>query len=264
MILVEPLISAVFSGALISSIGYYVEKFKITSLSFCVAHAALAGAAIGIVIGLDPTYSGMLMAIISALLLGIIVPKIYLKDVLILSLFSFFSAVALLAIYLSSTTVLATATLSMVLWGSILAADIKKLAILLFILLTFAVYIKVYKLQIDSIIFDRELAEAEGINVYNHTLILLTFMGAAIAFVLRITGGFLIFALLYIPVSASLLVAETARGQFLVAVLFGILSTLLGFFVSYLFDLPVGSSITIAAITILLISAVKKFLYNLV
>ncbi|RLI02187.1 hypothetical protein DRO30_03025 [Candidatus Bathyarchaeota archaeon] len=255
MIFLESIVSAVLSSALIASVGYYAEKFKITTLSFCVAHAALAGAAIGLVFRVDPTYSGMILAVSSAIALGIILPRIYLKDVLILSLFSFFSAVALVAIYFSNTTVLATTTLSMVLWGSILAVDIRKLIMILAILVTFAIYLRTFKSQIDSIIFDKELAEAEGIDVYFHTLALLAFMGLAIALALRITGGFLIFALLYIPVSASLLIAETARNQLIVAITFGCISAVVGFVVSYTLDLPIGSSITVVAAAILLISA---------
>ncbi len=255
MIFLESILSAILSSILISSVGYYAEKFRITTLSFCVAHAALAGASIGLVLRVDPTYSGMIFAVTSAIFLGAILPRIHLKEVLTLSLFSFFSALALIAIYLSNTTVLATTTLSMVLWGSILAVDVQRLVMLSVILTAFFLYLRVFKVQIDSIIFDRELAEAEGIDVYFHTLVLLAFMGVAIALTLRITGGFLIFALLYLPVASSLLIVDTAKSQLIMAMTFASLSAVVGFFVSYIFDLPIGSSITIVATSVLLISA---------
>ncbi len=258
MIFLESILSAILSSILISSVGYYVEKFRITTLSFCVAHAALAGASIGLVLKIDPTYSGMVLAIASAIALGIVLPRIQIKEVLTLSLFSFFSAVALIAIYLSNTTVLATTTLSMVLWGSILAADVQKLILLTVVLSAFVLYLKAFKAQIDSIIFDRELAEAEGVDVYFHTLALLAFMGIAIALTLRITGGFLIFALLYIPVASSLLIADTARNQLILSITFASLSSIFGFFVSYTLDLPIGSSITIVATIILVISVLSR------
>jgi len=256
LIFLESILSAILSSVLISSTGYYAEKFRITTLSFCVAHAALAGASIGLVLRVDPTYSGMILAVTSAVILGVVLPRIHVKEVLTLSLFSFFSAIALIAIYLSNTTVLATTTLSMVLWGSILAVDIQKLVMLSVVLVAFALYLRIFKVQIDSIIFDRELAEAEGIDVYSHTLALLAFMGIAIALTLRITGGFLIFALLYIPVASSLLIADTAKGQLFASILFASISSMLGFFVSYALDLPIGSSITIVATIILIFSVI--------
>ena len=255
MIFLESVLSAILSSILIASVGYYAEKFRITTLSFCVAHAALAGASIGLVLRVDPTYSGMVLAVTSAILLGVILPRIHLKEVLTLSLFSFFSAIALIAIYLSNTRVLATTTLSMVLWGSLLAVDVQKLIMLSLVLTAFGFYLKAFKVQIDCIIFDKELAEAEGIDVYLHTLTILAFMGVAIALTLRITGGFLIFALLYIPVASSLLIADTAKSQLLMAMTIASFSAVMGFFVSYVFDLPIGSSITIVATLVLLISA---------
>ncbi len=255
MIFLESILSAILSGILISSTGYYAEKFRITTLSFCVAHAALAGASIGLVLKVDPTYSGVILAVASAMILGVILPRVYVKEVLTLSLFSFFSAVALIAIYLSNTTVLATTTLSMVLWGSILAVDFQKLAALTAVLIAFASYLRIFKVQIDSIIFDRELAEAEGIDVHTHTLALLAFMGVAMALTLRITGGFLIFALLYIPVASSILIADTAKSQLLMAMVFASFSSMIGFLISYAFDLPIGSSITIVATSVLIASA---------
>jgi len=258
LIFLESIISAILSSILIASTGYYAEKFRITTLSFCVAHAALAGASIGLILRVDPTYSGMVLAVSSAILLGIVLPRIQAKEVLTLSLFSFFSAVALIAIYISNTTVLATTTLSMVLWGSILAVDVNKLVMLSIVLLAFLLYLRRFKFQIDSMIFDRDLAEAEGVDVYSHTLALLAFMGVAIALALRITGGFLIFALLYIPIASALLVFDTAKGQLMASIAFATTASTLGFLVSYTFDLPIGSSITIVAASILLLSAVVR------
>jgi len=41
-IFLESILIALLGGVLVSSIGYYAEKFGITTLSFCIAHAALA------------------------------------------------------------------------------------------------------------------------------------------------------------------------------------------------------------------------------
>jgi len=186
------------------------------------------------------------------------IPKVNLKDVLILSLFSFFSAVALIAIYLSNTTVLATTSVSMLLWGSILAVEPRRIILVFSVLLIFALYLKTFRGEIESIIFDRTLAEAEGVDIYFHTLTLLVFMSIAIALALRITGGFLVFSLLYLPVASSLMLSDVARTQLSLAILLSVLSSLLGILLSYAFDLPVGSSITIMATLLLLLSCILR------
>jgi len=251
---------AALTSLLISCVGYYAEKFGITSVSFCITHAALAGASVGIALEYEPTYAAMVLAVLSAVTLGAVLPRIAMKDVLILSLFSFFSALALMAIYLSNTSVLATSSVSMILWGSLLAVDLKKILSAAIILFTFTLYLRIFRREIESIIFDRELAEAEGVDVYLHTLILLVFMGIAIAMTLRITGGFLIFSLLYLPVASSLMICDVARIQLVIAMSFALFSSLLGILISYLFDLPVGSSITIMATLLLLFSSFIRVL----
>lgn len=247
MIFLEAILTAILSAVVTSLVGYYAEKLRMTTLSFCVTHAALAGASLGLVLGLDPTYCGMALAVFSGFVLGWIIPRVYWGEVVMLSLFSFYSALALMAIYLSNKLVLATTTLSMVLWGSVLAADMEKILALAVVLLGFLLYLLRFRDQINSIIFDRELAEAEGIDVHGHILCLLAFIGLVVSLTLRITGGFLVFSLLYIPVASALQVVDVASRQAIVAVAFAVLASVLGFFTSYCLDLPIGSSIAMAA-----------------
>lgn len=254
MIFVEAILSSVLSAITASLVGYYAEKLRVTTLSFCITHAALAGASLGLALGFDPTYSGMALSVTAGCFLGWIATRIQWGEVIILSLFSFFSSVALVAIYLANKLVLATTTLSMVLWGSVLTADWETVSAMAGVLGGFLVYLRFFKGQINSMIFDPELAKAEGVDVERHTLCLLTFIGIVVSLTLRLTGGFLIFSLLYIPVASALHVADVASRQILSAVGFAVASSMFGFFVSYKLDLPIGSSITMVATGILFLS----------
>jgi len=251
------LLSGLFSGALCGAIGYHVERINATSLSFAVAHAALAGASIGMVLGVDITVSAMFFSISSAAVLGLLFSRIHWKDLLSMVFFSFFSALALLSVYLSTTNVLATSSVSAVLWGSILAVDTFKLIMLIVSFTAFIAYLFTFRLQIDSILFDRNLAEAEGVDVYFHTAILLLFAGTAIALTLRITGGFLVFALLYNPVASAIQLSSNAKIQLALSASLGAFSALAGVAVSYVLDLPVGAAIAIVSSTVLILTLLK-------
>ncbi|HDI74161.1 MAG TPA: hypothetical protein ENF57_04070, partial [Candidatus Korarchaeota archaeon] len=97
------IIASVMSGGLCGAIGFYIQRLEITTMSFSIAHAALAGASIGLVMGLDPTYSAMVMAIALSLLLGLIFTRIsYGKELVSMAIFSACSAIALFSIYLSN------------------------------------------------------------------------------------------------------------------------------------------------------------------
>jgi len=258
-ILALALLAAVLSGNLCGAVGFYVQRLKITTLSFSVAHAALAGASLGLILNFDPIYSAMIFAISSALILGVIFTKMkYGRELVSMAVFSASSAMALFAIYMSNVRVLATASIAVVLWGSLLAVTVQKLIILMLVLILFVLYILAYRMHIDSMLYDVKLAEAEGLNVQAHMLAMLFFAGVIISLSLRLTGGFLVFALLYNPVAAALQLTRKAYMQLFLSSTLGAVSALTGLVVSYALDWPVGATIAIVSSTILLLAYLFK------
>jgi len=257
--------AAVLSGNLCGAIGFYVQRLKITTLSFSVAHAALAGASIGLILNLDPVYSAMVTAVASALFLGMVFTRIeYGRELISMAVFSVSSAVAIFAIYLSNVRVLATVSISVVLWGSLLAITVEKLILLLLILFIFVLYILAYRIQIDSMLYDVKMAEAEGVNVQMHMLIMLFFAGLIISSSLRLTGGFLVFTLLYNPVATSFQISRRAHMQLLASSILGAVSASSGLMVSYILDWPVGATIAIVSSIILLLAYTAKIIVEAV
>jgi len=248
-------LAAILSGNLCGAIGFYVQRLKITTISFSVAHAALAGASIGLILYVDAVYSAMIFAVVAALVLGLIFTRVeYERELLSMTVFSASSAIALLAIYMSNVRVLATASIAVVLWGSLLAVTPQKLLILFLTAFLFATYIVAYRIHIDSMLYDKKLAEAEGIDVQAHILAILFFAGVIIASSLRLTGGFLVFTLLYNPVAASFQLTKKASLQLLLSSLLGAISALSGLIISYILDWPVGATIAIVSSIILLLA----------
>ena len=255
------LLAAVLSGNLCGAIGFYVQRLKITTLSFSVAHAALAGASIGLILNLDPVYSAMIVAVASALILGVIFTRVeYGRELISMAVFSTSSAIAVFAIYLSNVRVLATASIAVVLWGSLLAITVEKLILLLLTLFIFVLYILAYRIQIDSMLYDVKMAEAEGVNVQMHMLIMLFFAGLIISSSLRLTGGFLVFTLLYNPVAASFQISRRAHMQLLASSILGAASASSGLIMSYILDWPVGATIAIVSSIILLLAYTAKII----
>jgi len=248
-LILEALISGVLGSYLCSTLGFYILRLRLTTIAFTVAHAALAGAAIALVLGTDMTYLAISFSLIAAVVLGLLHDALpHAMDSICMTLFSFLNAVALLAIYYSNAVVLATASVSAVLWGSILAVTRDKLLLLTLLSIFFTVYVVAYRKHLDTVLFDRRLAEAEGINTRLHTTLLLIITSVTISTVLRIVGGFLVFTLLYVPSAlASALGLSTVRQRRLVPI-FGIVAVVTGLYVSLLLDLPVGVSIAMVTV----------------
>jgi len=259
------LVASAIAGALCGLLGFYINELKLTTLSFSIAHAALAGASMGIVLGFDTTYTAISLATVYALALGLLMPRVgRYSEALSMTFFTLFNALALAMIYLGQTTVLATASVGGILWGSILAITPTKLALLGSVAMVLLAYIAAAKRQLDAIVFDKRIAEAEGVNVYLHIVLLLLFVGFATALTLVITGGFLLFTLLYIPIVASAQISLRAYRRQWISPLVGSVSSVGGLTLSYCLDLPVGTSIALTALAIMALSTIARLVTNIV
>ncbi len=91
--------------------------------------------------------------------------------------------------------------------------------------------------------FDRETARTLGYNVKFWNLLLYLTLGAVIAYAMQFGGVMLVFNFLVLPAVTGLLLAQSMRGIFTVAVGSALLAALLGFSLSVPFDLPSGPTI---------------------
>ncbi|OYT61729.1 MAG: hypothetical protein B6U69_03095 [Thermofilum sp. ex4484_15] len=257
------ILTSLTAGSLCGAVGFHAFKMGVITLSFAVAHGALAGAAIGLVLRVDVSYSALIAAILTATTLSLSLSKLGpFRELINMVFFSTSSAIALLSIYYANVKVLATTNVAALLWGSVLTVTPFKYFLLLSTALSYLAYYLAFKWKINSIIYDRRLAEAEGINVTLHTSLLLTFEGLSIALTLMLVGGFLVFSLLYNPVIASSNLTKETKGQLLLSTTLGGFSSLMGLAISYLFDSPVGASIALSSATLVIASYFLKFLKN--
>ncbi|MEX2152748.1 MAG: metal ABC transporter permease [Gemmatimonadaceae bacterium] len=91
--------------------------------------------------------------------------------------------------------------------------------------------------------FDRETARTLGYNVRFWNLLLYFTLGVVIAYAMQFAGVMLVFNFLVLPAVTGLLLAQSMRGIFAVAVLSALLAALFGFSLSVPFDLPSGPAI---------------------
>ena len=91
--------------------------------------------------------------------------------------------------------------------------------------------------------FDRETARTLGYNVRFWNLLLYFTLGVVIAYAMQFAGVMLVFNFLVLPAVTGLLLAQSMRGIFAVAVGSGVLAALAGFSLSVPFDLPSGPAI---------------------
>lgn len=255
-IILPTLIGSLLAGAICSTMGIFIVRMSLSSLGFAMSHAAFAGAALGIAVAaLDPLLMAILFAVLIAGLLGPLSEISRLNaDTIIGAIFPLMMALGLIFLSLAPSAGIGSGALSL-LWGSILGitmSDVTKLGVLTLVLLF---VLAAFGKEFLAVLLDRKLAAASGINtrVYYYMILFLTAL--VVAFSLRITGGLLIYTLMILPASAAYQLLYDIKKVFLVAPLVGALSALLGFTLSLAADLPIGSSIAVAA-TVIFLSAI--------
>lgn len=254
-ILLNAIIASVLAGSICGILGVFMIRLKLNTIGFSSAHAALAGAALGVFLNVNPSILSLILAILVAIILGPLSDKLRLPlDLVSMVLFSLFTSLAFIFIFLSPGTALSAQAVTSVLWGSVLAITHGYLVLLACLFFSIILFVQLFKMKLLAILYDRRLAEAEGIptNLYLYFLIFL--IGITVALVLRITGGFLVFSLLFNPSAASLQISNNIRKILILAPFLGSSSALLGLLISYILNFPVGASIALASSTTLLVS----------
>ncbi|MCR8501439.1 MAG: metal ABC transporter permease [Candidatus Korarchaeota archaeon] len=260
-LLLEAIVASSVSGGICGYLGVYLQRLKLITLGFAVAHGALAGASIAIMMGCNVEILAFAFGILIAMTIETLHAKFNVeRDLASMFLFSFSSAVAIIAIYLTPTMLLTSDIASLLLWGSILVITLGKIILLLAILAAMLIYTRAFCLELNSLLFDSKLAESEGINIEFHAMALIVFSAGIISVMLRFIGGLLLFSMIFGPAVSATTV--THRRQALVGALVGSAAGIFGVLVSFYFDLPIGATIALSIITSSIVVAVVSRLYH--
>ncbi len=253
LIIIETMIGAVLAGSLCGSLGVYLDRMNLLTLGFVIAHAALAGAALSIILRVNTELLAFVTSLITVSFIEFICARFNVKrDLIAMSLFALTSSLGMFAIYFAPTTTLTAQTASLILWGSILAMTIGKIILLALIMIVLVIYITAFKTQINAILFDRKLAEAEGVKVTLHATIFILITTLTVSLILRLTGSFLVFSLIYNSAMAASQISR--KRQALIGGAMGALSGITGVIISFRLDTPIGATIALTSSIILFIT----------
>jgi len=245
-IVLPTLLGSVLVGAMCSAIGTFVVRMKLSSLGFAMSHAAFAGAALGLMLSFcDPIWMAILFAVAMAAVLGPAADLSRLQvDTVVGATFPLTMALGLIFIHKAPGAAIGSGALSL-LWGSVLGITMEQVYVLAGVFAGLLLVLWVFGRPFFSLLLDRKLAKASGLNTRGAFYILLFLVAIVVAVSLRVTGGLLIYSLMILPASAAFQWAYDIKKVFLIAPLLGVGASLLGFVVSLSADLPIGASIAL-------------------
>ncbi|MDQ7080960.1 MAG: metal ABC transporter permease [Paracoccaceae bacterium] len=101
---------------------------------------------------------------------------------------------------------------------------------------------------------DREMAVAHGFAPRREALIFTVMLAVLVAVAIKVVGALMISALLVMPAATARQFSATPERMAVLAAFCGVLSAMLGLFVSFALDTPTGPSIVVAALVLLLVA----------
>lgn len=235
------LITAVIIGIIGSVIGVFVLLKGMIFLGEAIAHSAFAGAALGILLGIDPLITILIFGVTSAVGIGYVNEKKVMKDDVIIGVvFTFFMALAILFIGLMPSY---STDIFSILFGNILFISIENFIILICLSVVILVIVFGLKKEFYLITFNSEMAKIAGIPVKFLNYLFLILIAVTIDISLKAIGAILVFAMIVTPAAAAYQWTFKINKMFILSITFGVFSALFGLLFSFLWDLPSGSTI---------------------
>ena len=240
----------------VGPLGCFVVWRRMAYFGDTMAHSALLGVALSLLMELNLTLSVFAVATAVSLLLLLLQKRGTLSTDALLGILSH----ATLAVGLVIVSFMTWVRIDLVgfLFGDILAVSLADVQLVWGggILVLFAV-IRLWRPLVASTV-NPELAAAEGLEPEKARLAFMLLMALVIAIAMKIVGILLITSLLIIPAATARRFAHSPETMAIAASVIGALAVAGGLFGSLKFDTPSGPSIVVAALALFIASLVSK------
>ena len=243
--LLYALLAGLGVAAVAGPLGCFVVWRRMAYFGDTLAHSALLGAALGVLLNIDLGVAVTLVCLSMALgLVALEQQGVLALDTLLGILSHSALAVGLVVVSLLSD---ARVDLMSLLFGDLLSVTAADLWVIyagagIAIVLLWALWKPLISISVEP-----DLAAVEGINVTRTRTALMIITALVIAIAMKIVGVLLITALLIIPGATARRISTTPESMAVIASLVAMLSVVFGLAASWYVDTPAGPSIVISA-----------------
>ena len=262
--MIEPfIIRAIIAGVGIAiiagAIGCFVVWRKMAYFGDSLAHSALLGVALGLVMGISTNLGTIIIcSLFAVVLIWLQQKKILATDTLLGILAHSALSVGMVTLSLLEKSI----DLHSYLFGDILAVTSAEIYFILFGGFFVLIFLYFNWSSFVLMTIDEKLAKAEGINIVFYQLLILLLMTVVVAVSFKIVGLLLITSLLIIPAAAARQLAKSPEKMAAISSLLAVLSVAIGVYSSLYLDTPSGPSIVVASTIIFITISVFSFIFK--
>ena len=255
---------AIAAGVIVSLIaaplGTLVVWQRLAYFGDTLAHAALLGTALGLMLHINIWISVFIVALVVGAILALLQRKLAVSADSLLGIIAHGGLALGLVVFSFSTT---RVDLNSFLFGDLLAVSVDDLMLIgtLGVLIAIALYI--YWDKLLAITVHAELAAVEGLNVDRLRLLQLLLLALLVAVAMKVVGVLLVTALLIIPANCARPWSRTPEQMSSLAALFGACAVVLGIGLSMWLDTPTGASVVLSAALLFVVShCSRKWIFS--
>lgn len=247
------LVAAIITGLSAPAVGTFVVQRRMALLGDGLGHVALTGVALGLLTGVAPLTTAIVVAVGGAILLEILRSVGRTSGDLALAML-FYGGLAG-GVLLTNLADESAAKLNQYLFGSIITMSRTDLAIVVVLGLVVIATTIALRPQLFAVCQDESQAQVMGVPVRLYGMLIAVLAAVTITVAMRTVGLLLVSALMVVPVAASQQVTRSFRATHLAAMAIGLFSAVAGLLVSYQIDTQPGPTIVVIALGVFVVAA---------
>ena len=230
------------------AIGVFLIPRRLSLIADTLAHVALAGVALGLLLGVSPVLGALVITVGGAIGIERLRARGSLQGDA--SLAVFLSGGFAVAVVLISVARGFNADLFAILFGSILTVSPMDVAVVIALGVVVAVALGLCSRQLLAITLNEDLARTSGIPVAALNLMLTVLTALTTVVSMRMVGVLLVSAMIVIPTLTGFAVARSFRQATAVAIAAALVSVTVGLIAAYYLRLAAGGSVVLTALLI--------------
>ncbi|WP_424694436.1 metal ABC transporter permease subunit [Granulicatella adiacens] len=244
-------VSAVVIGAVGGILGCFIILRGMSLMGDAISHAVLPGVALSYILGINFFIGALVFGLLASFLIAFVNQNSTIKgDTAIGITFSSFLALGVILIGVAKSST----DLFHILFGNILAVQDIDLLITLVVSVIVVVVILAYFKELQVTSFDPVFAQSTGMNVQFYHYLLMFLLALVSITAMQSVGTVMIVALLITPAATAYLYSNRLKIMLILAAIFGSLSSILGLFIGYTFNIAIGSTIVLTAAALFVVS----------
>jgi len=258
----KALIISLITGGFLSFLGVYIVLRRIVFVGIALSQITACGFAFGFLLSINPSICAVIFTLIGVILFSVRQTEKKIPDESVIGL-AYALASSLGILFIAKSAQAETHILNL-LSGSILTVTDSQIYVALIVFSLCGLFHYLFYKQFIFISFDSETAATTGLNIQLWNFIFYLILGIVISTSIKASGVILTFGYMVIPSIIALLIVRNMKKVFFISVIFGLIATLFGLYLSFVLDLPSGPTIVTILCILLGLSLLIKEVWTLI